>query len=49
MNQIRLVLMGDNISGSRVPTLHRLAVSQLNIEFSYDLIIPSIYEKSGGG
>lgn len=48
MDQIRLVLMCDNISGSRAPTLHRLAVSLLNIEFSYDLIIPSFYGKSGG-
>ena len=49
MDQIRLVLMGDNISGSQAPTLHRLAASQLNIEFSYDLIIPSLYGKSGLG
>ena len=41
MDQIRLGLIGDNISQSWAPALHRLAASQLNIELSYDLIIPS--------
>ena len=41
MNQIRLGLIGDNISEFRAPALHRLAASQLNIELSYDLMIPS--------
>ena len=41
MDQIRLGLIGDNISESRAPARHRLAASQLNIELSCDLIIPS--------
>ena len=41
MNQIRLGLIGDNISEFRAPALHRLAASQLNIELSYDLMISS--------
>ena len=41
MNQIRLGLIGDNISEFWAPALHRLAASQLNIELSYDLMTPS--------
>lgn len=41
MDQIRLGLIGDTTSESRARVLHRLAASQLNIELSYDLIIPS--------
>ena len=41
MDRIRLGLIGDNISKSRAPALHRLAASQLDIELSYDLIIPA--------
>ena len=41
MDQIRLGLIGDRISESRVPDLNLRAASQLNIELSDDLIMPS--------
>ena len=41
MDRIRLGLIGDNISASWAPALHRLAASQLDIKLSYDLIIPA--------
>ena len=47
MDKIRLFLISDNIYDSRVPTLHHLALSQLNIKLSYELIIPYLYATSG--
>lgn len=41
MNRVKLGLIGDNISESRAPALHRHAAGQLNIDLSYDLIIPA--------
>ena len=49
MDKIRLVLISDNIYDSRVPTLHHLALFQLNIKLSYELIIPSINATSDEG
>ena len=41
MDRVRLGLIGDNIVKSRAPALHRYAAAQLNIDLSYDLIIPA--------
>ena len=40
MKDIRLGLIGDNISRSRSPLLHRLAGDQNNIAVTYDRLVP---------
>lgn len=40
MTDLKLGLIGDNISRSRAPLLHRLAGDQSGIRVTYDLLIP---------
>jgi len=42
MDRVKLGLIGDNIAGSRAPALHRQAAAQINLDLSYDLIIPAV-------